>query len=116
MVAETRKKTHRLGKGFEYFFDRSSEEEIFNTGLRFDESGNYLFAFYYYMRTYYLNGPYKLKGANNAAVILAEHGFVEEAIRLLEDALSNVDKPEKYEGFVEVCQNLRALRGENGGR
>lgn len=81
-------KNKRLGRGLEVFFNKNSMgNEIFLEALKADDEGDWLIAFHLYMKVAELNDLNSSKALNNAAVILAEHGFIERAIEFLKKAI-----------------------------
>lgn len=102
-----------LGKGLEHFFEKFNEDELFSKALSYDESGNYLYAFHYYMKVIEFKGQKRIKALNNASVILFEHGFKKEALEIVGNILSEIgDAVERYEGYEDLIENLKILRGE----
>jgi len=93
-----------LGKGLEIFFSQKHEESLFQKALTCDENGEYLDAFHLYMCVAEMMGKLRSKALNNAAVILAEHGFLERAKELLRVAFS--EDPEN----PDIRENLRLLQ------
>ena len=95
-----------LGRGLDSLLNFRDIEKFFTQALEYDEKGMYLYAFYFYMKTTEIPSPFTSKALNNAAVILAEHDFIDEAIELLTEAL-------KYDpNNLEAQENLKILKGE----
>lgn len=94
-----------MGRGLEVFFP-DSERALFAKALEHDRRGEYFEAFHLYMEVAERRGVLRIKALNNAAVILAEHGFVRRAIEILREALQ--EEPESR----EVAENLSILEGE----
>ncbi|WP_448521528.1 hypothetical protein [Pseudothermotoga sp.] len=96
----------RLGRGLDLFLSEPSEEQLFRSAVELEESGEWLMAFHLYMMVINMSGPHKVKALNNAAAILAEHGFVDKAIEFLKEALS-IDPSNE-----QIKENLKALKEE----
>ncbi|MGJ8455411.1 hypothetical protein ACSFC1_08920 [Pseudothermotoga sp. U03pept] len=96
----------RLGRGLEVFFQEPSPEQLFQEALNAEETGNWLIAFHLYMKVAEMESNLKSKALNNAAAILAEHGFVEKAIEFLEQAIF-LDPSNS-----QAKENLVILRGD----
>ncbi|MCD6449245.1 MAG: hypothetical protein J7L34_01890 [Thermotogaceae bacterium] len=93
-----------LGKGLDIFFPQKYEESLFQKALACDENGEYIEAFHLYMCVAKMMGKLRSKALNNAAVILAEKGFLKRAKELLQTAFS--EDPEN----PDVRENLRLLQ------
>lgn len=96
----------RLGRGIDLFLEKQSDEEIFRKALKFEGEKNWLFAFHLYMSLIEKDSHLKVKALNNAAAILAEHGFEAKAIEFLEEA-ANLDPSNKV-----INENLNKLKEE----
>ncbi|HBT38886.1 MAG: hypothetical protein H5T93_02690 [Pseudothermotoga sp.] len=96
----------RLGRGLDVFLSEPSEEQLFRNAVELEERGDWLMAFHLYMRVINMGGSYKVKALNNAAAILAEHGFLDRAIEFLEEALL-MDPTND-----QIKENLKALKEE----
>uniref|UniRef100_A0A7V4TIH3 Tetratricopeptide repeat protein n=1 Tax=Candidatus Caldatribacterium saccharofermentans TaxID=1454753 RepID=A0A7V4TIH3_9BACT len=97
-----------LGRGLEVFFSRDSEQALFQKALDHDRKGEVFEAFHLYMKVAEQRGTLRAKALNNAAVILAEHGFVDRARALLREAL------QEDAGNREARENLSILEGDAG--
>ncbi|MBC7218439.1 MAG: hypothetical protein H5U36_10010 [Candidatus Caldatribacterium sp.] len=90
-----------LGRGLEVFFSRDSERAIFQKALEHDRKGEVFEAFHLYMKVAEQRGTLRTKALNNAAVILAEHGFIKQAAELLREVLQeDADNAEARENLV----------------
>lgn len=96
-----------LGRGLRVFFSDDSERTLFAQALEYDRKGEVFEAFHLYMKVAELRGCLRIKAMNNAAVILAEHGFVGQAINILREALRE-DADNR-----EVRENLFVLEGKD---
>jgi len=76
-----------LGRGIQVFFSDGPERMLFEQALDCDRKGDVFEAFHLYMKVAGCKGPLRAKALNNAAVILAENGFVEKAIKLFREVL-----------------------------
>ena len=94
-----------LGRGLDLLFDQEKVDALFKKALEYDENGHFIQAFHIYMKIGEMASPYTAKALNNAAVILAEHDFIEDAIELLERAL------EYDPDNIEAKENLMTLKG-----
>ncbi len=94
-----------LGRGLDLLFDQEKVDTLFKKALEYDEDGHFIQAFHLYMKVGEMLSPYTAKALNNAAVILAEHNFIEDAVELLERAL------EYDPDNIEAKENLMTLKG-----
>ncbi len=76
-----------LGRGIQVFFSDGPERRLFEQALDCDRKGDVFEAFHLYMKVAECRGTLRSKALNNAAVILAENGFVEKAIEFLREVL-----------------------------
>ena len=97
-----------LGRGLDLLFDQEKIDTLFRRALKYDEDGHFIQAFHLYMKIGEMPSPYTAKALNNAAVILAEHDFVEDAIELLKRTLDY--DPDN----MEAKENLMNLKGYKG--
>ncbi|MEN3185119.1 MAG: hypothetical protein ABDK94_03375 [Atribacterota bacterium] len=95
-----------LGRGLRVFFSEGSERTLFTQALECDRKGDVFGAFHLYMKVAELRGHLRVEALNNAAVILAEHGFVSQAIGILREALWEDADNER------VRENLSILEGK----
>lgn len=96
----------RLGRGIDLFLEEQNDEGLFKKALKLEEVGEWLFAFHFYMSLIEKDSHLKVKALNNAAAILAEHGFKAKAIEFLEEA-ANLDPSNEV-----INENLNKLKEE----
>jgi Flp pilus assembly protein TadD len=76
-----------LGRGIQVFFSDGPERVLFEQALDRDRKGDVFEAFHLYMKVVEYRGALRTRALNNAAVILAENGFVEKAVEFLRGVL-----------------------------
>jgi len=97
----------KLGMGLKDLLDLDVKT-LFGEAIRLDEAGKIFQAYHLYMKISEIDrSPTASKAFNNAAIILAENGFIKDAIALLEHAVSLDPDSE------DVKRNLEVLRGDS---